>query len=117
MSENNLSNLNDVLFDTLRKLNENKISTDKAKSIVDVSNSIINNAKTQLTAFKMVKGKTAPPTIIGLPSSTGSSVSPGDNYEQMSDFALKLGYENVASAIATLGKDKFKTRFRDEYVK
>lgn len=115
MSNKTLADLNDVLFDTLEKLSKDEIKPTKAKQIIDVGNAIVNNAKTQLMAFKMMKGKAMPPTVVGLPPSSHVPAQAQDTYEQKSDFAHQLGYDNVAAAIASLSKERFEKRFKEEY--
>ncbi|MBK5722999.1 hypothetical protein JGH11_19200 [Dysgonomonas sp. Marseille-P4677] len=61
MAKNKLSDLNDHLFATLERLNEEDLSADqieieskRAEAIIGVSNQIINNAKITIDALKLV---------------------------------------------------------------
>jgi len=56
---NDITELNEVLFDTLRKLQANKIDPDQAKGITSVAQTIINGAKVQSDHQKLM-GSTAP---------------------------------------------------------
>jgi len=61
MARNKLSDLNDHLFMALERLNDDDLTGDKlleetkkSKSIVIISNQIINNAKVTIDALKLV---------------------------------------------------------------
>lgn len=61
MAKNKLSDLNDHLFATLERLNEEDLSAEqieieskRAEAIIGVSNQIINNAKITIDALKLV---------------------------------------------------------------
>lgn len=56
---NDITELNEVLFDTLRKLQANKIDPDQAKGITSVAQTIINGAKVQSDHQKLM-GNNAP---------------------------------------------------------
>lgn len=51
---NDIIELNEVLFDTLRKLQANKIDPDQAKGITHVAQTIINGAKVQSDHQKLM---------------------------------------------------------------
>lgn len=59
---NDIIELNGVLFDTLRKLQANKIDPDQAKAITGVAQTIINSAKVQSDHQKLV-GKDDTPVL------------------------------------------------------
>lgn len=59
--KNTLKDLNNHLFAQLERLSEEDLSpeqlaqeTERSKAVVSISNSIINNAKTQLEAVKLL---------------------------------------------------------------
>lgn len=112
--ENNIEELNSLLFKTLEGLNSGDIEISKAKAIVDVSTAITKNASLQLQAFKISKGKVAPPTLLGN-QKLRATLSSGDKHQQMTEFAISLGYDNVTDAIGDLGKFEFKTKFKNEF--
>ena len=112
-NNNNLSNLNDILFDTLRGVKNDEIKPDKAKAIVNVSNSIVSNAKAQLEAFKMTKGRVDPPKLFGTKIESSLLIAQGDTYDQMEEYAKKKGYRNITEAIAKMGKDGFNIAFEN----
>lgn len=105
----NLNDLNDILFDTLEQVKSGQMSEKQAQTVVNVGNSIINNAKIQLQAFKLTKGRTS---MTLLPSNTDPKMKmPEKGINNRSDaalqYALSEGYKNVAEAIAVMGKSKF----------
>lgn len=106
--ENNLGELNSILFDTLRSVKEGKMDEKKAQTIVNVGNSIINNAKTQLSAFKVTNGKTDVGTFGKLqikPSAEGSV------FDNQLEYSISIGYDSVAKAMDGEGKFEFKEGF------
>jgi hypothetical protein len=105
----NLNDLNDVLFETLEGVKSGKMSEKQAQTVVNVGNAIINNAKIQLQAFKLTKGKTAMSLLspnkdpkIKLPEKGVNNRS-----KAVLDYAIEKGYKNVAEAIAVMGKTEF----------
>jgi len=112
MNNNNLSELNDLLFDTLRGINDDKVSAEKVKSIVHVSHSIVSNAKAQLEAFKMTGGRVEAPKIFGARIESQMVIEQGNTYNLMEDFAIKEGYKNVSEAISKMGKSGFNAAFK-----
>jgi poly-gamma-glutamate capsule biosynthesis protein CapA/YwtB (metallophosphatase superfamily) len=109
--ENNLTELNDILFSTIRDLKEGKIDEKKAQSITNVGNTIINNAKTQLQAYKLTKGKAYRDSFGTLTEATGGSVDQPNKHTQMLEFALQSGYNSVADAFSKIGKADFMKKF------
>lgn len=105
----NLNDLNDILFDTLDKVKSGQMSEKQAQTVVNVGNSIINNAKIQLQAFKLTKGKTAMSLLT--PNKDPKMKLPEKGINNRSEaalqYALAEGYKNVAEAIAVMGKSKF----------
>lgn len=106
--QNDLKELNDILFDTLRGVKNGSVDNKRAKSITEVSNSIINNTKTQINAFKLTGGQ-AYSESLGKPR---EALKSGDLYQQKSEFAIFKGYENVSAAISGMGKAKFENEFK-----
>lgn len=105
----NLNDLNDILFDTLEAVKSGTMSEKQAQTVVNVSNSIINNAKIQLQAYKMTKGKTAM-TLLS-PNNDPKMQMPESNMNERSvaalEYAREKGYKNIAEAIAVMGKEDF----------
>lgn len=107
MKNNDLNGLNDILFDTLRDLKDGGIDEKRATAVTNVANSIINNAKTQLTAYKLSKGKAYRENFGTLPEA-----KKGDTYELKNDFALHMGYKNVTEAMDKMGRGEFEEQFK-----
>lgn len=108
--ENNLNSLNEILFETLRGVKDGTIDDKKAQTITNVSNSIINNAKMQLNAYKLTKGVAYSETF-GKPSR--NVLESGDKYEQMNEFALLKGYTSVTEGMSKLGRAEFTKEFNE----
>lgn len=108
MEANNLNELNKILFDTLRGVKDGSVDDKKAQTITNVSNSIINNAKMQLSAYKLTKGK-AYNDVFEQP--TGDLLESGNLYELKHEYAIKKGYKSVSEAYDGIGKGKFETMF------
>ena len=106
---NNLNELNEILFDTLRGVRDGKIDEKKATAVTNVANSIINNCKTQLSAYKLSNGKAYKENFGALPEAQKE----GNTYELKNDFALQLGYKNVSQAMEKLGKNEFEKQFSE----
>lgn len=104
----NLNELNTILFETLRGVKDGTIDDKKANVITNVSNSIINNAKTQLSAYKLTKGVAYSETF-GKPSQ--KVLESKDKYEQMNEFAMMKGYDSVSQAMEKIGKNEFNKLF------
>ncbi len=108
---NDLNELNSILFQTLRGVRDGEIDSKKAQSITAVSTNIINNAKVQLHAYKATRGKVGS----GIFGTTMPAIEEGarnkDQYGQMMEFALQLGYKSVAQAMEKMGKAKFEKAF------
>ena len=108
---NNLNELNEILFETLRKVKDDQIDNNKANAIVGLSNSIISNAKTQLNAYKITKGRAYKDTFGALPPPSESARENSDKYLQKSEFAMAKGYDNVSEAMGDMGKNNFEREF------
>ena len=106
---NNLNELNEILFDTLRGVRDGKIDEKKATAVTNVANSIINNCKTQLVAYKLSEGMAYRENFGGLPGAPKN----GSTYELKNDFALKLGYKNISEAMGKMGKNEFEKQFSE----
>ncbi|WP_421801787.1 hypothetical protein [Flagellimonas sp.] len=114
----NLNDLNDILFDTLAKVKSGEMKVDQAQTVVNVGNTIINNAKVQIQAFKMTGGMTG--LSILSENNNPNLILPerklNDRSMAVLNFAKSKGYKNVAEAIAVMGKTKFNIGV-DEYIK
>lgn len=53
---NKMQNLREQLFETIQMVKEDKISIEKAKSICDISQVIINTVKVEVEAIKAIGG-------------------------------------------------------------
>jgi predicted RNA-binding protein with PUA-like domain len=120
---NNLNTVNEILFKTLHELDSGKFETDKVKGVVQVSTTIIQNAKLQLDAHKYFDGessKNKPKLFTGVENSKTmlqlenvkeeeqqESNGLGGSFNHKLNTAKKHGYKNVAEAIAGMGKYEF----------
>jgi len=118
--QNNLSELNEILFNTLRKLENKEIDLDQARAVSNMGNTIINNAKVQLDAYKLTGGKTGT-HLFGPNDNHGHQAIaeqnegpktkkirlPHNTYDRQELYAVSLGYKSPGAAIAELGKDDF----------
>lgn len=109
--ENNLNELNNILFDTLRGLQDGSVDSKKATAITNVGNSIINNAKTQLSAFKATGGIAYQQNFKQL-RPPKESVKVADLYTQKTEFSRSQGFESITEAIGKMGKAKFENEFK-----
>lgn len=122
---NNLNELNRVLFDTLRQVKSKKVDSKQAQSIVGIGNAIINSAKLQLNAAKHLKGATISTDFFGditveqqrkLPmlkeNKKVTFSNPKNLYDRKLEFALSLGYSNIADAYAGQGRADFENKFK-----
>lgn len=107
--KNNLNELNEVLFETLRDVKADKVDPKKAQTITNVANSIISNAKVQLSAYKLTNGVAYKDTFGKLP--LGQKSKSKDKHTLMNDFALLKGYKSVTDGMAKLGQNEFKIQF------
>lgn len=109
-----IDTVNDVLFDTLQKLQNNTIEIPKAKAIIDTAGAIAKNAGLQLQAFKLTKGKTAAPKTL-IKGKVFATLGNGDVHTQKTEYAQSLGYKDVVDAIGNLGNLKFNKQFKEEF--
>ena len=107
---NNLNELNNLLFKTLRGVSDGSIDDKKAQTVTNVANSIINNSKVQLQAYKLTKGNAYQEAFGKPPSKTLKS---SDLYTQKTDFAIFKGYDNIPAAISAMGKNNFEQEFKN----
>lgn len=107
MSKNNLNELNDVLFETLRGLKDGTVKEKEATAVTNVANSIINNCKTQLMAYKLSKGRAYSNNFEAI-----EIKKPESEYRQKLEFSLSRGFNNVAEAISEIGKAEFDRKFK-----
>ena len=114
---NNLNELNTILFDTLRGVKSGDVDTKKAQTITSVSNAIINNAKTQLNAAKLMKSGAVVKTdffeTLQL-EQTNEAIEDKSLYDRKLRFSKKLGYSNLAEAISALGSREFEMKFKEQ---
>ena len=94
-NQNDLLELNTILFDTLRGVKDGTIKNKKAETITRVDSAIISTNKVQLQAYKLTKGVAYKETF-GRPSN--SALESGDQYEQMNEYAMIKGYKSVSNA-------------------
>lgn len=112
--QNSIESLNSVLFETLEKLQNDKIEVSKAKAIIETSTAIAKNVSLQLQAFKITKGQTQQPTAL----SAGKiyvTANSSNTYDQKTEFAKKLGFKDIPEAIDALGVYKFNKKFKEEF--
>ncbi|WP_416440413.1 hypothetical protein ACH3O9_11185 [Leeuwenhoekiella sp. A16] len=108
---NDLKELNDILFDTLRGIKDNSVDVKQANAVIGVSNALVNNAKVQLQAMKLSGGKT-PPKFLSIeagPQTTNFK----NKHEAMTAYAQNIGERNVADAISKHGKKDFEKGLKE----
>lgn len=118
---NNLNELNAVLFDTLRGVNSDKMQHKKATVLCNIGSTIINNAKVQLQASKLLKGGALETEFFGVIKSHEEVVSnkigigmKTDNlYDKKLEYALYLGYKSISEAMQELTKSGFEKDFNN----
>lgn len=115
---NNLNELNEILFDTLKKVQAGEFDEKKAGAVVQLSNSIINNGKLQLSAYKFANSGKAP-EMFGLPEKPKdkplqiSDKKKLDRHQGMLKCAQEYGHRSVADAIAKEGKKEFELMYKE----
>jgi hypothetical protein len=129
-NKNDLNELNDILFENLRKLNNKEIDVKQATALVNVSNSIIDNAKTQLAAYKLTSDRSVLGAISPAQTDTRpylksanlvipkhkkiskpSTFDSHTDYDKKQVFSESKGFKNVAEAVVSMGKNNFLDEF------
>jgi len=107
----NILELNQELSSAFKDLKEGKIDAAKAQALVNIGKEITNNSKLLLQAAKMAKN----PNIAGLVIGEGKAkeLEYEDAYQKKTDFALKLGYRNLAEAVSKMGSSEFEKKFNE----
>jgi len=116
--QNDLQELNSILFNTLRNLEGGSIELDHAKGVANLGNTIINNAKAQLDAYKLTNGRTKmtlmpdaekqyPVQVQAPPKDKKLKKLPTNTYDRQMLFAEEKGYKSPAMAIMDMGKHNF----------
>lgn len=130
-NNNTLDELHNILFDTIRKLNKGQINRDNANSICGLSNAIIKNAKTQIQAYKLTRGKTPIPVfhetnvpLINIESEKPvhpeerikinqfTKKIPDNEFDRKIIFAEFKGYKTPAGAISKMGIEDFNKEYK-----
>lgn len=109
--ENNLTELNYTLFDTLEKIKKGEIKKEDAKVINEIAGTIINNAKVQLDAFKATRGIGNQAKMFGVNHPHNHIKLPEDIYDMKVEFSIYKGFTNVGDCMASLGKGHFEAEF------
>lgn len=108
----NIIELNQELSLAFKDLKEGKIDAQKAQALVNIGKEIANNSKILLQAAKMSKSDNIASLVIG--EERAKQLEYTDIYQQKTDFALKLGYKNLAEAISKMGQSKFESQFKEQ---
>lgn len=125
----NLNKLNDVLFDTLDKVQNGEMDEKRASAVVQLSNSIINNGKLQLAAYKFANSGKAP-DMFGIPegnkhvtklaekkedlsSDEKKVLDSRDKHASMLRFAQENDFKNTAEGIGEMGKTEFMAAYAE----
>lgn len=106
--------VNDILFQVLNDVKEDKMEHAKAKAIVGIAGAIAKNASLQLQAFTLTKGKTAAPKTL-IKGKAFATIGSGDIHAQKTEFAISLGYKDIVEAIGDLSANIFNKRFKQEF--
>lgn len=125
---NNLNELNAVLFDTLRGVNNGTIDNEKLTSICKVSQTIINKGKLQISAAKLLNDNSLHNDFFGKLEATEAveiaapkiraekikSAMNGEGlYERKLEYALSLGHGTLAKAYEVVGRANFENGFKE----
>jgi hypothetical protein len=116
-AQNNLNELNSIMFDSLRKFRDGSIDFEKLKGVQMIAGTIIQNAKVQLDAVKSLSGKPVKGIdvdVLGvsMPIALNDSERKPDIHELKLAHAQRLGYKNVSEAIAAMTSWKFDKSFQ-----
>jgi|GEM_PF-2456274 len=99
---NNLNELNSILFETLRGVQDGTIDAQRANAVQSLGNTIINGAKTLLQAHKQSKATMAP-AFFALPEPSAHHLL--DNGKSPAEaFVAMKGYISIAQCRAVLGE-------------
>lgn len=110
----NLEDLNTNLGDVFSKLKDGLIDPERANALVNVANSMVNNAKVQLQGIKQFHELGYEP---GITKSGSVKKIVGDVFDRKYQFAQSIGHNNVSDAIAKLGKEPFEKLFNESIFK
>ena len=110
----NILELNEELSAAFKDLKEGKIDTAKAQALVNIGKEITNNSKLILQAAKMAKNRNIVGLVIG--EEKAKELEFKDVYQQKTDFAMKLGYRNLAEAVSKMGSHQFESKFKESLV-
>jgi len=111
--KNNLNELNQILFDTLKGVKDGSVKKEEAKVIKELSDSIINNAKVQLDGFKFTKGIGTNVSFLGIEGKGIKAEKSKDPYTNKLEFALYKGFNNLAECVEKMGKIEFEKEFKE----
>jgi len=109
--ENNLNDLNNTLFETLRGVKNGSVKREDAKVINEIAGTIINNAKVQIDALKVTKGMGNQAKLFGVDHQGNIPELPEDAYQLKVEFSIYKGFKNVGDCMASLGKHLFDSDF------
>ncbi len=109
--ENNLNELNNTLFETLKGVKNGSIKREDAKVMNEIAGTIINNAKVQLEAFKATKGLGNQAKMFGVNHPHNQIELPEDLYDMKVEFSIYKGFTNIGDCMGSLGKHVFESEF------
>ena len=106
----NIVELNEKLYKLMEGLEQGKVDHKTAQTMINVSSAIAENAKLLLAAAKLSKN----PNITSLMIGEGNSrkLAFKDGYDERLEYAIELGYANIAEAIAGMGKANFEQKLK-----
>ena len=112
---NNLTELNNILFDTLRGVKDGKVEPSKAEAISKISASVVNNAKVMLQAVKIVEGMSLDTNVFGgsIKNNLLKDYNEDDLHQIKLKYAADKGYKSLGEALVTLGKEGFDSQLND----
>lgn len=117
----NLEDLNNQLFEVLQDLKNDTIKPDKAKAMVEISNSIVSTNKTMLDAYKLTNGNAysdkANQNKLPKPETkTETKPETKTEFTSKEKYAVKLGFGSHGDAIVKMGKDNFDKAFNKQKI-
>ncbi len=104
---NNLNELNNILFDSIRAVKNKEMDPKEAQTIVNIATAITNNAKTQMEAFKMTGGTAPIPSLGPVLNSPKTPTPELSRADAGLAYAKSLGYESMGAATKVLGAEAF----------
>lgn len=106
----NIVELNEKLYKLMDGLETGKVDSKTAQAMINVSTAIAANTKILLDAAKFAKNPNISNMMIG--EENAKRLAYKDGYDERLNFAIEMGYDNIAEAIAGMGKANFEQKLK-----